>query len=113
VVHWGTVVGPGLEVERFVEVQVPNTPTALGKDLAGAAVLDQWIDAVGTANMSDVHCPVCSDISVNIEFFGGTPASSKSRKPLNPHLYSDRPSLRPYNRYPVSDPPADIQCRTL
>jgi len=59
-----------------------------------------------------IDCSVCSDISFYIEFFGGTPAS-KSRKPLIPHLYSDRPSLRPYNLYPVSDPPADIQCRTM
>lgn len=36
-----------------MEVQVPDPATALGKDLAGAALLDKWIDTFGIANMSD------------------------------------------------------------
>jgi len=54
-VNRGTVVGLGLKLERIMKMHVPNTPAALGEDLAGTAFLDHWIYTVGITKMSDVH----------------------------------------------------------
>lgn len=49
------MVGLGFETEGFVQVQMPDAPAAFGQDAARPALLDEGVDAIGIARMTDVH----------------------------------------------------------